>query len=110
MEQRKLEIAKLTVFQEGNELNVTNGLDISRFLYTDGRNMEIWTQQGMADATATWAGPTLVVRWSTAEDGPEQIRRYSLDEDGSKLMVTATMQRPDSDKTQTMSLVYDRSD
>jgi hypothetical protein len=108
LEERNKALSKLVIFQQGFEMNVTNGLDISRMLITDGRDLEIWTQQGMASATATWNGPTLVVRWSVSEEGPEQVRRYSLEEDGLKLSVRATVQRPDSDKTHTVSLVYDR--
>lgn len=110
MEQMNRSISRLTIFQQGLEMNVTNGLDISRMLITDGRDLKIWTQQGMADATATWSGATLVVRWSVEGGDLEQVQRYSLGEDGTQLLVTATMQRPDSDKTRTMTLVYDRED
>jgi hypothetical protein len=110
MEERKIALGQLVIFQQDLEMNVTDGLDISRMLITDGRDLEIWTQQGMASATASWSGPTLVVRWAVGEEGPEQVRRYSLEEDGQKLSVRAAMQRPGSDKTQTMSLVYDRSE
>lgn len=109
-QERRQALGKLVIFQQGLEMNVTDGLDISRMLITDGRDLEIWTQQGMARATASWSGPTLVVQWSVGEEGPQQARRYSLEDDGQKLSVRATVQRPGSDQTHTMSLVYDRSD
>ena len=37
------EYARLEIYHDGIELNVTNGLDISRLLFTDGRRMNIWT-------------------------------------------------------------------
>jgi len=109
-EEMKKQVSRLVIFQDGIELNVTNGLDISRLFFADGRTMDIWTQQGMAKATAEWTGPILVVQWQIGEEGPHQVRRYSLDESGNRLIVSETRQQPNNDKTVDLTLVYERSD
>lgn len=108
MEQIKRQYASLEIFQEGVELNVTNGLDITQLLYTDGRQMTIWTQHGEADATATWVDRTLEVEWQTRQDGPQRVRRYEISEDGRTLTATEERQLPGQDKVTQLKLVYDR--
>jgi len=56
------ELSHIEIFHDGNELDITNGLDISCLLFTDGRTMTIWTQHGEAIATAIRKGQTLVVQ------------------------------------------------
>ena len=110
MEERKKAMSHLVIFQEDLELNVTDGLGISWLLFTDGRDMEIWTRQGMADATAAWEGAVLVIRYSAGEEGPEQVTRYSLDEDGTRLRAILTHQRPGEDENLTATMIYDRQE
>ena len=101
------EYSRLEIFHDGIELNVTNGLDISRFLFTDGRKMNIWTQQGEANATASWRERTLVVTWKTGQDTMSRIRNYALSGDGRQLIVTENRRLPGQGKTVKITMVYD---
>ena len=101
------EYSRLEIFHDGIELNVTNGLDISRFLFTDGRKMNIWTQQGEANATASWRERTLVVTWKTGQDTMSRIRNYALSGDGRQLIMTENRRLPGQDKTVKIRMVYD---
>jgi hypothetical protein len=101
------EYSILEIFHDGIELNVTNGLDISRLLFTDGRRMNIWTQQGEATATAHWQDRTLVVEWKTGQDTMSRIRYYSLSETGYQLVMNESRRLPGQDKTLKIRMVYD---
>ena len=101
------EYSRMEVFHDGIELNVTNGLDISRLLFTDGRSMNIWTQQGEANATAHWQGRTLIVEWKTSQDTMSRIRHYTVSETGFQLIMTETRLLPGQDKTVKIRMVYD---
>ena len=97
----------MEIFHDGIELNVTNGLDISRLLFTDGRRMNIWTQQGEANATAHWQDRTLVMEWKTRQDTMSRIRHYTVSETGFQLVMTETRRLPGHDKTVKIRMVYD---
>ncbi len=101
------EYSRMEIFHDGIELNVTNGLDISRLLFTDGRRMNIWTQQGEANATAHWQDRTLIVEWKTSQDTMSRIRNYTLSETGYQLVMTETRRLPGQDKTVKIRMVYD---
>lgn len=103
------EYSRLEIFHDGIELNVTNGLDITRLLFTDGRQMNIWTQQGEAKATATWQKRTLIVEWKTRQDTMNRIRYYTLSEGGQQLTMTESRRLPGQDKTVKITMVYDRN-
>ena len=104
------EMAHLEIFHDGVEINVTNGLDISRLLFTDGRIMNIWTQRGEANATAKWNGSTLEVTWKTRQDTKSRVRRYSISDDGLRLTLQVQRRMPQGDKFKEMTLVYDKTD
>ncbi len=99
--------SRLEIFHEGIELNVTDGVDITRLLYIDGRDMDIWTPQGEAQATATWQDRTLVVHWMTKQDTVSRIRSYKLSGDGRQLVMTEDLRPPGKDKTVNITMVYD---
>lgn len=105
--QQQEEYSRLEIFQDGIELNVTNGLDITRLLFTDGREMTIFTQQGEARAAASWEDNTLVVHWTTGGDQRARTRIYTLSEDGRKLNMTEERHLPGQDKTVKIRMVYD---
>ena len=107
MARAKEEYSRLEIFHDGIELNVTNGLDISRLLFTDGRQMNIWTQNGEARATANWEGRTLIVAWKTRQDTMSRIRYYTLSEGGMQLTMTESRRLPGQDKTVKITMVYD---
>lgn len=108
MEEMTQKVARITIFQEGLEFNVTDGRDISHLLYTDGREMTIWTDRGQATASAYWNGPVLVTRWRMGKDQPENVRRFLLDGTTDRLIVTDTFTRPDNDQATTRTMTYDR--
>ncbi len=101
------EYSRLEIFHDGIELNLTNGLDISRLLFTDGRRMNIWTQQGEAMATASWRERTLVVAWKIGQDTMSRIRNYTLSGSGRQLIMTENRRLPGQDKTVKIRMVYD---
>ena len=103
------EYSRLEIFHDGIELNVTNGLDISRLIYTDGRQMNIWTQNGEARATATWQEQILVVQWKTSQDTMSRIRRYTISDGGQRLTVAEARRLPSQDKAIEITMVYDFS-
>ncbi len=103
------EYSRLEIFHDGIELNVTNGLDITRLLFTDGRQMNIWTQQGEAKATATWQKQTLIVEWKTRQDTMNRIRYYTLSDGGQQLTMTESRRLPGKDKPVKITMVYDRN-
>lgn len=108
LEQIKLEHSSLEIFQDGHELNLTNGLDITQLLYTDGRLMKIWTQQGEATATARWTGSSLTVERQGSRDPEPQIRKFQLSDDGQTLTITETRNMRGHENSQTTTLVYNR--
>lgn len=108
MEATKEKVARITIFQEGLEFNVTDGQDISHLLFTDGREMTIWTDRGQATASAAWDGPVLVTRWRTQEGQPEHMRRFTLDPETGRLTVTEIFAKPGSGQSVNRTMVYDR--
>ena len=104
----KQEYSHLDIFHDGIELNVTNGMDISRFMYTDGRENTIFTQFGQATAKANWHGHSLDVEWKTRQDTTARVRHYQLSEDGQQLYVSEERNIPGQDKPVDIRLVYDR--
>ena len=101
------EYSRLEIYQDGIELNVANGLDISRLLFLDGREMTIWTQHGEATATASWRDQFLVVEETPAREGLGRTRSYTLSAGGQKLVMNETRRLPGQDKTIKLTMVYD---
>jgi len=97
----------LTIFHEEPELDYTDGLDISRLLYTDGRQCEVWTDQGLMHATANWESRRLSINWR-GERG-ERTTRLELSEDGQRLTVLEQLRRGESGDAKTMRLAYKRA-
>nr|MEE4267137.1 hypothetical protein [Candidatus Krumholzibacteria bacterium] len=101
-------ISRLEIFQEGPELNLTDGLDITQLIFTDGRKHSIWTQAGEVQADARWEGPVLVLQLKAPRDKTPQVRRFQLSEDGQELTITET-RRFGGQKSETeIRLVYTR--
>lgn len=106
--QAKREYEHLEIFHEGQEFDLTNGLDITQTYFTDGRAMSVWTQQGEMSASATWQGPVLVMEWRPSDKAPGRTRKFQLSEDGNTLTVTEERRLPGQDKPVKLRLVYDR--
>ncbi len=99
-------LQKLVIFHEGDELDITDGLDISRLLRTDGRPTTVWTERGQVKATATWQNNHLEVHWRGG--GADRTSRYSISADGSQFTALEEIVRPGQDKGVVLRLVYDR--
>ncbi len=106
-EEMKQQHSRLEIFQDGIELNVTNGLDISRLLHTDGRTENIWTQRGEATATANWENQVLMVQWKSRQETLSRTRSYQLIDDGRRLTVKELIRVPNSNEMISVRLVYD---
>lgn len=100
-------IASMDIFQAGNEFNLTDGLDISRMLHTDGREESVWTERGEAKAKAGWRDGALVIDWAGGR-GPARTTRFELSADGNQLYVFEQVVKPGEKKPISMRLVYDR--
>ncbi len=101
-------ISRLEIYQEGTELNLTDGLDITQLIFTDGRKHSIWTQAGEVQANAGWEGPVLVLQFQAPRDKAPQFRRFQLSEDGQELTVTETRRFGGQDRETPIRLVYTR--
>jgi len=106
-EEMKQQHSRLEIFQDGIELNITNGLDITHLLHTDGRTENIWTQRGQATATANWQAHTLVVRWETRQEAGGRTRTFQLNEAGTRMTVKEMIRVPGSKGMVSVQLVYD---
>ncbi len=109
--QRKLRLQKrasrLEIFTDGGELDITDGLDMTRLLYCDGRTVTIWTESGEVKANARWQSGRITETWSGGRGSGRTII-YELSEDGSTLMVTERRPRPGDQPDATLHLVYRR--
>ena len=106
----KQKFERLEIFIDGLELNVTDGLDITHLLYTDARQVTIWTERGEAKAQALWSGEDLEVRWQARNGDMARIRNYIPSEDGQTLTVVDRLRQPDSEEFVSRQMVYDRVD
>ena len=105
----KQEISELEIFQQGAELNITDGLDISRLIVIGGGEAIIWTERGEVKASARWENGTLVEKWQPSGRGAGRTRRYALTEDGRQLIVQEERSGvPGQERPFTVRLVYDR--
>jgi hypothetical protein len=107
-EEMKKQIASLEIFQEGDELNLTNGLDITQLIYTDGRTHKIWTQHGEAEASSHWEDRALVLSIQNDRAPEPRVRRFTLSEDGNQLIISEQRPVPGQENPVTINLVYDR--
>jgi len=103
------EIARLEIFQTGHEFNVTDGMDMTRLLYTDGRDNTGWTRHGKALATAEWTGKTLKVQVHGKDKKQGQVRHYTVSEGGSKLTVLLKKSLRPGGEPRTIRLIYRRN-
>ncbi len=101
------QIANLNIFSDGNELDITDGLDMTRLLYCDGRQVNIWTERGETKARAKWQNGKLVETWS-GKKSPRRTMTYTLSDDGTRLVVLDKRLRPGQEGGVTLRLVYDR--
>lgn len=99
--------SRLVLFHEGPEFGVTDAMDISQTVTTDGRKCERWTQRGQVFETAKSESGRIVVR-SEGQDGQVRTTAYELNADGSELTVLTTFKPPWADKDVSLRSVYVR--
>lgn len=99
--------SRLVLFHEGPEFGVTDAMDISQTVTTDGRKCERWTQRGQVFETAKAESGRIVVR-SEGQDGLVRTTAYELNADGSELTVLTTFKPPWADKDVSLRSVYVR--
>jgi hypothetical protein len=105
---RVQEMSRLEIFHDGPELNLTDGLAVSRLLFTDGRATTIWAENGEVTTTAVWQGADLVISWQTPADGAGRVQRFALSEDGRRLTVHEQRRVPGGEEFRSVTFVYDR--
>ena len=99
--------SRLVLFHEGPEFGVTDAMDISQTVTTDGRKSERWTHRGQVFDTAKAEPGRIVVR-SEGQDGQVRTTAYELNADGSELTVLMTFRPPWADKDVSLRSVYVR--
>lgn len=104
------EYSRLEIFHEGQELNLTDGLDISQLHFTDGRETVIWTERGEMTARTTIAPGEIRVHTGGRRDGPGRTRTFTLSEDGKQLVLVEERGVPGREAPVRIRMVYDRAD
>ena len=88
-------------------MNVTNGLEITHLMHTDGRSDIIWTPQGETNVTAEWEDQKLVIRLQDKRNPEPRTRYFSLAEEGKRLIIKEMISIPKKDEMVSDQLVYD---
>ncbi len=105
---RQKAMARLEIFTDGRELDITDGLDMTRLLSCDGRAKEVWTENGQAMASARLENGSIIETWSSGKGGGRTLT-YTLSPDGNRLTVREERRtRRESDEPRVITLVYDR--
>ena len=99
--------SRLVIFHAGPEFGVTDAMDISQTVTTDGRKSERWTQRGQVFETAVVEDGKIVVH-SEGQDGQVRTTSYELNADGTELTVLMAFKPPRADKDITLRSVYVR--
>jgi hypothetical protein len=100
-------IERMEIASGGGEFTVTDGLDITRMMHTDGRQETVWTERGEARASARWQGQAMEITWAGGR-GQERTTRFESAADGSQLVVLEQVPQPGGGKPVTLRLVYRR--
>jgi hypothetical protein len=104
------EFGHLEIFHAADELNLTDGMQISRSLRIGGAPAEVFTPRGTVRAAAVWEGQSLVLTERDAQDQVRRTRQLILSPDRSTLTVKEIRHLPGKDGSQTLTMVYRRQD
>lgn len=104
------EFGHLEIFHADDELNLTDGMQISRSLRIGGAPVEVFTPRGTVRAAAAWDGPSLVLTERDAHDQIRRTRHLILSPDRSTLTVKEIRHLPGRDGNQVLTMVYRRQD
>lgn len=104
------EFGRLEIFHAADELNLTDGMQISRSLRIGGAPVEVFTPRGTVRAAAAWEGPSLVLTERDAQDQVRRTRQLILSPDRSTLTVKEIRRLPGPEGNQVLTMVYRRQD
>lgn len=104
------EFGRLEIFHAADELNLTDGMQISRSLRIGGAPVEVFTPRGTVRAAAAWEGPSLVLTERDAQDQVRRTRQLILSPDRSTLTVKEIRHLPGLEGNQVLTMVYRRQD
>ncbi|MBK7047109.1 MAG: hypothetical protein IPH48_11515 [bacterium] len=102
------EFGLLEIFHEGDEFDLTDGMQISRMLRIGGEPTEVFTPRGSVKAAAAWEGDALVVTERDPQGQVRRTRQFRITGDRSTLTVKEIRQLPGKEGNAVMSLVYRR--
>ena len=102
-------LSHLTIYQEGDEFDVTDGAQISRSFRTDGQTRKVWTRQGEVPASAVRTGSAVVVTYGAAGRFARRVRRYEPAPEEDRLLVTEELWLAGREEPIRFRLVYRRA-
>ncbi len=102
------EFGRLEIFHDGDEFDLTDGMQISRMLKIGGQPTEVFTPRGSMKAAAAWEGEALVVTERNPEGRVMRTRQFMLSADKQVLTVREVRHMPGKDGDLSMTVVYRR--
>ncbi len=102
------EFGRLEIFHDGDEFDLTDGMQISRVLKIGGQPTDVFTPRGTMKAAATWEGDALVVNERNPDGRVMRTRQFMLSTDKQVLTVREVRHMPGKDGDATMTLVFRR--
>lgn len=102
------EFGRLEIFHDGDEFDLTDGMQISRVLKVGGQPTEVFTPRGSMKAAAVWEGEAMVVTERNPDGRVMRTRQFMLSADKQVLTVREVRHMPGKDGDLTMTLVYRR--
>lgn len=102
------EFGRLEIFHDGDEFDLTDGMQVSRVLKIGGQPTEVFTPRGSMKAAAAWEGEALVVTESNPEGRVMRTRQFMLSADRQVLTVREVRHMPGKDGDLAMTVVYRR--
>jgi hypothetical protein len=102
------EFGRLEIFHDGDEFDLTDGMQISRVLKVGGQPTEVFTPRGSMKAAAAWEGEAMVVTERNPDGRVMRTRQFMLSADKQVLTVREVRHMPGKDGDLTMTLVYRR--
>lgn len=105
------EFSVLEIFHDGDEFDLTDGMEISRMLRIGGELTNVFTPHGVVKATAAWESDALVVTESDAQGQVWRSHHFLLSAGGNTLTVRQIRQQPGKKGgTDALTLVYRRQE
>jgi len=109
MEEMKASVARLSIFHDNPELNVTDGAGLSQLFQCDGSHVQVWSPRGKQKAQADWSGGSLKIIFEAPEGKRNRGGRtevYAIENE--HLVVTRTVKSPGGGDPIRLRFVYQR--